>query len=185
MENFNIKNIKAIIGLGNPGQKYYKNRHNIGFRIVDKIAQNFDSNWITSNNLEYCKINLDDKTLYLVKPQTFMNNSGQALSFLTKKGIKAEEILVIDDELEKKFGQIILKNGGSSKGHNGLKSLIGGIGENFWRLRFGIDRPLDRAEVSDYVLSNFKPEEESEIDNLIEKAVGLVLKNSPPFLIQN
>jgi peptidyl-tRNA hydrolase, PTH1 family len=177
-EKFDHKNIKAIVGLGNPDQKYYKNRHNIGFRIVDAIAERFYGSFRASDNLEYAQISLDEnsKPIYLIKPLTFMNKSGQAISFLTKKGIKIEEILVVHDELEKDFGKFSIRLGGSARGHNGLKSIIENVGPNFWRLRFGIGRPADKSEVSNYVLSNFSKDEESRIDQLIQESVDLIFK---------
>jgi peptidyl-tRNA hydrolase, PTH1 family len=180
MEEFNKTNIKAIIGLGNPGQKYYKNRHNIGFRIVDELASRFGATWQSSDVMELAEvaIPLEDGTLqkvYLIKPKTFMNASGRVIPFLAKKGIKADQILVIHDELEKKFGHMMIRPGGSARGHNGLRSIIGMMGQDFWRFRFGIGRPEDKADVSNYVLSNFLPEEEKKIDVLISQAVDLVL----------
>ena len=171
MQDFKKENIKAIIGLGNPGQKYHKNRHNIGFRVLDELAKQLDLNWNSKDKMEYAK-----NSFYLIKPQTFMNNSGQVIHFLTKNGIKAENILVVHDELEKKFGNINLHLGGSAKGHNGLRSIISMIGPEFYRLRFGIGRPEEKSQVSNYVLSNFNLEEESQIEFLIDKSVDLILK---------
>lgn len=167
--------IRAIIGLGNPGSKYYRNRHNIGFRVVDAIAQARLVDWQTSGNLMYATIQREDGgTLYLIKPQTFMNTSGQVMPWLTKKGIKPDQVLVVHDELEKKFNQVVLKFGGSHKGHNGLRSIIAAIGADFWRLRIGIDRPVDKADVPDYVLANFPPAEEAEIQFVIELCERLI-----------
>lgn len=171
---FDIKKIKAIIGLGNPGPSYYKTRHSIGFRIIDEIAAKFDVTFNTSEDKEYAQIKNDDLSVYLVKPLTFMNNSGKIMSFLQKKGIKSDEILVIHDELEKKFGDVGLRFGGSAKGHNGLKSIIDSIGPDFWRLRFGIGRPEDKSQVGTYVLTYFLKDEENQISALIEQAIKLI-----------
>lgn len=176
--NFNLKNIKAIIGLGNPGKKYYKNRHNIGFRILDAIAQNYSVDFKSSSLMDEAKIPVMIENfshpIILIKPKTFMNSSGQVLPYLNKKGIKSENILVMHDDLEKKIGNISLKFDGSARGHNGLKSIIGFIGKRFWRLRFGIDRPENKSEVADYVLSNFSEKEEFQISNLIDEAVNKI-----------
>jgi PTH1 family peptidyl-tRNA hydrolase len=102
-----------------------------------------------------------------------MNNSGQVIPYLTKQGIKPENILVVHDELELPFGEIKIRAGGSAKGHNGLKSIIQAIGPEFHRLRFGIGRPENREEVPDYVLEPFA-KDKSEVDKLIEKAVGAI-----------
>ncbi|NDD54374.1 aminoacyl-tRNA hydrolase [bacterium] len=176
MQQYDKTHVRAVIGLGNPGSKYHRNRHNIGFRVVDVLADVHHASWQTVGNLMYAQIRPTglEQGVHLIKPQTFMNSSGQALSWLTKKGIKPEQIVVVHDELEKKFGQLVLKLGGSHKGHNGLKSLMGVVGPDFWRLKFGIDRPVEREEVPDYVLANFPPDEESQIPVLIDKAIGLL-----------
>ena len=164
-------NIKAIIGLGNPGPKFTNTRHNIGFKILDKLAQEYDATWKQEKNFEKTEITLNEKNILLIKPQTFMNNSGDVIPFLQKKGIKPEEVLVIHDELEKPFGNISIRQGGSAKGHNGLKSIIEKCGQDFWRLRFGIGRPEHREDVPDYVLSNFDKNEQENIEIIIDKAL--------------
>ncbi|KKQ32744.1 MAG: peptidyl-tRNA hydrolase [candidate division TM6 bacterium GW2011_GWF2_37_49] len=173
---FDIKNIKAIIGLGNPGPGYYKTRHSIGFRVVDEMATMFNASFSASEDKEYCQIKNEELNVYLLKPLTFMNSSGKVLTFLQKKGVKSDEILVIHDELERKFDDISLKFGGSAKGHNGLKSIIDFGGPDFWRLRFGIGRPDDKANVSTYVLSYFSKDEENQISSLINQAINLILQ---------
>lgn len=178
-KKFDLHLIKAIIGLGNPGPNYYKTRHSIGFRIVDEIAQQLGVTFNKTTDKEYtqARVTLNDDSLismYLIKPLTFVNKSGDVIPFLQKKGVQPEEILVVHDELEKKFGHLSIKFGGGAKGHNGLRSIINFIGKDFWRLRFGISRPNDRTEVSNYVLSNFSNEEESQIPNLLQKAVNLI-----------
>ncbi len=175
---FDIKNIKAIIGLGNPGFKYYKNRHNIGFRIVDEIAAKYDMSWQSRQDLDCCQIQLEQNgelhSIYLIKPLTFMNGSGRVFPFLAKKGINPEEVLVAHDELEKKFGKFGLKFGGSAKGHNGLRSLISVMGPDFWRLCFGIGRPERKEDVGNYVLSDFLSEEEDQVYALIYDCINLL-----------
>ena len=173
---FDIKKIKAIIGLGNPGPGYYKTRHSIGFRVADEMATMFNASFNASEDKEYCQIKNEELNVYLLKPLTFMNASGKVLPFLQKKGIKSDEILVIHDELERKFDDISLKFGGSAKGHNGLKSIIDFGGPDFWRLRFGIGRPDDKAQVSTYVLSYFSKDEESQISSLINQSINLILQ---------
>ena len=162
--------IKVIIGLGNPGHKYYYNRHNIGFRIIDLLAEKYSAFWQEKSDMELADAIIEDKKILLIKPKTFMNNSGQVIPSLLKKGIKPENILVIHDEIELPLGKIKEKFGGSAKGHNGLRSIIAACGEDFYRLRFGVGRPEDKDLVSDYVLQNF---EEDPID-LIHKAVDII-----------
>jgi PTH1 family peptidyl-tRNA hydrolase len=174
---FDIKKIKVIIGLGNPGSKYHKNRHNIGFRILDALADRLHVSWQMADNMERASVRMPGllHELWLVRPQTFMNNSGAVLAWFAKKGVKPDEILVVHDELEKSFGQHAFKFGGSHRGHNGLRSIMGVIGADFWRLRFGIGRPVDKNDVPDYVLTNFSPAEESEVALLVERIVTLVV----------
>lgn len=163
-------NIQAIIGLGNPGAKYQRNRHNIGFVIVDALAAAHNGAWKEQRNMELAAITINEKKVLLIKPQTFMNSSGDVIPYLQKQGITAENILVVHDELELPFGKMQLKVGGSAKGHNGLKSIIAACGPNFARLRFGIGRPEDRDEVPDYVLRNFS-EPAFEVQELVDRAV--------------
>ncbi len=171
---FSLTPIKAIIGLGNPGQQYAKNRHNIGFRIIDELVTQAGTSWRTTGNMMVAEGQLSTVdgllSIIFIKPQTYMNNSGQVTQFLQKKGIKPEQILIIHDELEKSFGATQIRLGGSARGHNGLKSLIGTMGEGFWRLRFGIGRPTDKAEVPNYVLTNFNREEEDRLPELVQQA---------------
>lgn len=165
--------IKAIIGLGNPGPKFIHTRHNIGFRLVDALAEQYSAHWKKESNKEIAEITLHGKRVLLVKPQTFMNNSGEVMASLTKRGIKPEEVLVVHDELELPFGQVKTKIGGSAKGHNGLKSIISYIGDLFHRLRIGIGRPDNREDVPDYVLSKFI-ETEEQIGGILEQAIEIV-----------
>ena len=167
------QDIKAIIGLGNPGSSYYYHRHSIGFRILDALLDKHGGSWRKIQDMEIAEIMLNGVTVFLIKPQTYMNSSGKVIPYLLKKGIKAENILVIHDELELPFGQIKIKQGGSAKGHNGLKSIIAACGDAFHRLRVGIGRPEQREAVPDYVLENFK-EPTSAVDDLIARAVTLI-----------
>lgn len=169
------ENIKLIVGLGNPGDNYKKNRHNIGFRVIDRLAEKYNSEFKKKDNFKIAHININNN-ISLIKPETFMNNSGQISFYLKKNNILAKEILVIHDDLELDFGKIVFKFGGSSKGHNGLKSIINYIGHDFWRLRFGISRPEDKSQVPNYVLQNFNKEQELAINDLIEKSIDLIIE---------
>jgi len=166
--------IKLIIGLGNPGQSYYYQRHSIGFRVLDAYAAQESICWRTKNNMAYAEVSLDNRTVSLVKPQTYMNSSGAVLPAFLKQGIKPEEILVVHDELELPFGKLATKVGGSAKGHNGLKSIIAALGsDQFMRLRFGISRPALKEQVPDYVLQNFA-EQPEEVERLISESSLLI-----------
>jgi PTH1 family peptidyl-tRNA hydrolase len=165
--------IKAIIGLGNPGSKYQYNRHNIGFRVLDMLADRYSGNWSTKDEAQQAEIRIGENRIILIKPQTFMNSSGRVIPGLQKKGITAEHILVVHDELELPFGTVKLKQGGSAKGHNGLKSIIASCGPDFWRLRCGIARPADRDNVPDYVLTNFS-EPATQVEGMMYLAVDAI-----------
>lgn len=165
--------IKAIIGLGNPGKRYYNNRHSIGFRVLDALAEKYNSSWTSKENMEIAEISINNHQILLIKPQTFMNSSGKVIPYVLKKGIKDENILVVHDELELPFGQIKIKKGGSAKGHNGLKSIIQNCSEHFYRLRFGIGRPAEREQVPEYVLEDFS-EEQSEVEHNINKSIAMI-----------
>lgn len=167
------QSIKAIIGLGNPGKQYARNRHNIGFIILDALAKKYHGTWHEKPSMLMAEIQIHGHDVILIKPQTFMNSSGQVVPFLTKQGIKAENILVVHDELELPFGQIKTKQGGSAKGHNGLKSIIQACGDLFHRLRFGIGRPDIREQVPAYVLQDFA-QSMPEIAELVDKALMII-----------
>lgn len=169
-----MSQIKIIIGLGNPGPKYHHNRHNIGFLVLDALAEKHHASWQKKSNYEAAEIEINGEKIILVKPQTFMNDSGKVVPSLIKQGMTAHNLLVVHDELEKPFGAIEFKTGGSHKGHNGLRSIIGTCGADFHRLRFGIGRPENREDVPDYVLSNFSKNEN--IDPLVTKAVEMIEK---------
>ncbi|MBI2775375.1 aminoacyl-tRNA hydrolase [Candidatus Dependentiae bacterium] len=165
-----LKDIKAIIGLGNPGPKFARTRHNIGFMIVDALADQANASWHAKGNMEVAAIEINGNKVILVKPQTFMNVSGKVLPELAKQGIKKENILVIHDELELPFGKLKVRAGGSAKGHNGLKSIIELVGPEFARLSVGIDRPANREQVPDYVLQNFS-QNSADLDAMIDQAI--------------
>lgn len=165
--------IKAIIGLGNPGKQYYRNRHNIGFQVVDLLAGRHEGSWTTKDALETTTILMDDHKIILIKPQTFMNNSGKVIPWLLKQGIKPENILVVHDELELPFGKLKIKFGGSAKGHNGLRSIIEAIGPDFPRLACGIGRPPQKEMVPVYVLQDFQ-ENPTQLNQFLSQAADLL-----------
>ncbi len=166
--------IKAIIGLGNPGARFTKTRHNIGFRVLDALAQAHDASWRLVGNAEETSIQgKDGGSILLVKPQTFMNESGRVMPMLTKKGIKPDEVIVVHDELEFPFGKVAYKKGGSARGHNGLRSIIAVAGPDFYRVRCGIGRPERKEDVSDYVLRPFE-EDEAAVEMMIENALDTI-----------
>ncbi len=166
--------IKVIIGLGNPGLRYINTRHNIGFKVIDAlVAAHGGGNWRHKDEMDTLEISMNGQAILCIKPQTFMNMSGRVILNLQKRGITPEQILVVHDELEKPFGTLAIKQGGSHKGHNGLRSIIAFCGSDFWRLRFGIGRPTEQKDVPAYVLENFKESPES-IEKLITQSVILI-----------
>lgn len=165
--------LKVIIGLGNPGPRFAYHRHNIGFMVVDELAQRHGGQWRGHDTVEHCSITINDRSVILVKPQTFMNESGRIGAWLKNHGLKTENMLVIHDELELPFGRVAIKHGGSAKGHNGVRSLIEHVGDAFARVRCGVDRPKERTQVADYVLGNFT-EGEPQVQQLIAAAVGTI-----------
>jgi peptidyl-tRNA hydrolase, PTH1 family len=170
MQSGTPREIKAIIGLGNPGKRFEHTRHNIGFMIVDTLAQDYGATWHEKDTFQYTEIKPDTRTIILLKPMTYMNDSGAVIPFLLKKGIKAEHILVVHDELELAFGVGKIRLSGSAKGHNGLRSIMEVIGKDFMRYSFGIDRPAQREDVSNYVLAPFT----QDLSPAIEKAVQTI-----------
>lgn len=171
------KEIKAIIGLGNPGPKYSWHRHNIGFLVLDELVRRAGGSWQHKDLFDLAEIYLNFKKVLCIKPQTFMNTSGKVIPWLQKQGVAPEQILVIHDELEKPFGNLSIKFAGSAKGHNGLRSIIGTCGDQFYRLRFGIGRPERKEDVGDWVLTNFS-EPKDKLDALIEQAADLIARET-------
>ncbi|WP_457564046.1 aminoacyl-tRNA hydrolase [Caminibacter pacificus] len=149
--------MKLIVGLGNPGSKYEKNRHNIGFLAVDYLIKEFNASKLSSKFKG--ELYKSDEYLFL-KPATYMNLSGESVR-LVKDFYKIEndDIIVIHDDIDLKLGALRFKKGGGSGGHNGLKSLDANIGNDYWRVRIGVGRPERKEMVVSYVLSDFEDEE--------------------------
>ncbi|RDH88700.1 MAG: aminoacyl-tRNA hydrolase [endosymbiont of Seepiophila jonesi] len=166
--------IKLIVGLGNPGSDYEGTRHNTGFWFVDLLAQRYNSP-LKSESRHHgmaCRINVNGHDCRLLKPSTFMNRSGQAVSSLANYfKIQPHEILVAHDELDLPAGKIRLKTGGGHAGHNGLRDIMSAIGsKDFHRLRIGIDHPNDRREVVNYVLGRPSKADREAIDDSLDQA---------------
>lgn len=173
--------IKLIVALGNPGPEYELTRHNIGWLVLDSFSPLEGCSWKEKFKGEYCDKSLFGDKKYFLKPQTYMNLSGesaQALAHFYK--IKPEEILVLHDELDLPLGKIHFKKGGGLAGHNGLKSLAKCLGtQEFLRMRIGIGRP-SHGNVSSWVLSTFPKEQDIELGIVLENsanALDFALKN--------
>ena len=134
--------LKLLVGLGNPDAHLLKTRHNVGFWFVDHFAETISQQFKLVKKYESEIIELEEKNLNILKPMNYINNSGVAIQkFIKQSSINANQILVIYDDLDLKVGQIRLKKGGSSGGHNGLNSIISECGsKDFWRLRIGIGK---------------------------------------------
>jgi len=162
---------RLVVGLGNPGGEYEDNRHNLGFWFIDRLAR--DLNVSLAAQGKFCGHvgRLDD--LWLLKPTTFMNRSGQAVAALARfYKIMPDEILVVHDELDLQPGVIRLKQGGGNGGHNGLKDIQAHLTTpDFWRLRLGIGHPGERNEVVNYVLKAPRREEQELIDQAIDRCL--------------
>lgn len=168
--------MRLVVGLGNPGDKYENTRHNVGFLVLDKIAQKKGITFRLENMYDsrYAEIGtLDDRTK-LVQPQTFMNNSGQAVS-KTKNFYKidSEDIWVIHDDVDLEVGKVRVNLGGSSAGHKGVQSIIDNIGDQFWRIRVGVGRD-EKIPTESWVLMNFH--DEKKVAEIIDKVSDLVLE---------
>ena len=177
-----------IVGLGNPGVKYSQTRHNIGFMAVDALFAHYSrSLWGKKCKGEMSEINLAgtsaaSEKIYLLKPQTFMNLSGESvLAATTFYKISPEQIIVMYDDVDLAIGKLRVRQGGGNGGHNGLKSMDANIGKNYWRVRLGVGRPPDYMETADYVLGKFTPEEkivQQQIIAGVTQYIFLLLENN-------
>lgn len=168
-----------IVGLGNPGLRYEKTRHNLGFMLIDRLAQNLQ----TQVRREECRSLIgravfDNQTIELAKPQTFMNLSGEAVSCLIKKADRSiEKLIVISDDLALPFGKIRLRARGSHGGQNGLRSIIDCLKtQDFIRLRIGIQPEHEVRSASHYVLESFSKSDLAEVENILDKSADAVFE---------
>lgn len=173
--------MKAIVGLGNPGPKYTGTRHNIGFAVVDELARRSGLQFTSAPaDALIAKWRRDegaaaargaDDVVLVAKPMTFMNESGQAVGELTRYfKIEVGDLLIIVDEVQLPLGRLRVRTSGSAGGHNGLKSIIAHIGENFARLRIGVGRGDSRRDLADHVLSRFDSDESGEVERMTARA---------------
>lgn len=164
-----------LVGLGNPGREYRENRHNIGFKVIDRLAESLDLKLTRVQNKALCGTAvLGDAKVVLAKPQTYMNLSGESVAGLSRfYKVPAENIMVIHDDIDLPFGVLRLRPGGGSAGQKGVISIIDRLGtQDFPRMRFGIGRPSGTRGGAGYVLKNFSPDEQKELVVLIDQAVS-------------
>lgn len=182
--------MKIIVGLGNPGAQYEKTRHNIGFMVLEQLLKDYQP----SNNtawtdepkfksdiaeIDWQKKDADIERVLLVKPKTFMNNSGLAVQLITSfYKVSPEDVWVVHDDVDLRLGAVRIRNGGGSAGHRGIESLLLHIpGGNFWRVRCGIGRPDETISVKGidgYVLGEFTHQDHAKIRELIPHAAKAI-----------
>jgi PTH1 family peptidyl-tRNA hydrolase len=173
-----MDDVYLIIGLGNPGREYARTRHNIGFRIVDRLAQVLGVRFARRQSHAFAASAAQGKTkLVLAKPQTFMNLSGQAVAGLIRfYKVPLSHLLVCCDDIDLPLGTIRLRASGGSAGQRGVQSILDSLGtKEVPRLRFGVGRPPGRMDPKDYVLSRFEAEEEEFVPEIIERAARAAL----------
>jgi len=165
-----------VVGLGNPGREYARNRHNVGYLVADELARRHGGTWRSKFSGQLAEIRLDGHKVALLKPETYMNESGRAVSAAARfYKLEPGEVLVIHDEGDFDLGRLELKVGGGLGGHNGLRSIAQHLKtQDFLRLRIGVGRPErgDRRPLADYVLSNFEPHDDAE--TLVNRAADAV-----------
>jgi peptidyl-tRNA hydrolase, PTH1 family len=169
--------MKIIIGLGNPGRKYERTRHNAGFMAADELAKSLRVDIVQEKNLALIgRVRIDSEETVLAKPQTYMNESGRAVAAIARSVYAVDsDLIVIHDELDLPLGSVRVKIGGGHGGHNGLRSIIEHLGSSdFVRVRIGIGRPAAGMDAADYVLSPFLAEEKKPLSDVMTRAVETV-----------
>jgi PTH1 family peptidyl-tRNA hydrolase len=154
-----------IVGLGNPGHSYERTRHNAGYLVADELAKRHDGSWRKRKKAEAAPVSVGLTNTTLLKPTTLMNNSGSAVS-----DFRPEDLIVVHDDLDLEAGTVRVKVGGGAGGHNGLRSIIGRLGNDFVRVRIGVGRPPIGMSVTDYVLSRM----DSVVKDAIPRAADAV-----------
>jgi PTH1 family peptidyl-tRNA hydrolase len=165
-----------VAGLGNPGREYAGNRHNVGFMVADELARRHDGAWRSKFNGRLAEVRIDGHKVALVKPETFMNESGRVVSAAMRFfKLEPDAVLVVHDESDLPLGRLQARRGGGLAGHNGLRSVAAHLGTpEFLRLRVGVGRPErgDRRTLADWVLADFDPHEDAE--RLVREAADAV-----------
>ncbi|HHB79982.1 MAG TPA: aminoacyl-tRNA hydrolase [Saprospiraceae bacterium] len=171
-----------IVGLGNIGQEYKNTRHNIGFKVVDALADKKGASFEPNKQGETAKFKHRGRTFILLKPSTYMNLSGKAVRYwMQKEKIPIDRVIIIVDDLNLPFGKIRLRAKGSDGGHNGLKSLNSVLGQNNYpRIRIGVGNDFHKGKQVEYVLGKWSDEENEKLPEIINKTVDAIL--GLPFL---
>jgi peptidyl-tRNA hydrolase, PTH1 family len=165
-----------VAGLGNPGREYERNRHNVGWMVVDELARRHGASWKGKFSGRLAELRIDDHRVALLKPETFMNESGRSVGAAARFfKLEPDAVLVVHDEIDLEPGRLQARRGGGLAGHNGLRSIAAHLGtQDFLRLRVGVGRPGrgDPRKPSDYVLSDFAPE--GDADTIVARAADAV-----------
>jgi PTH1 family peptidyl-tRNA hydrolase len=165
-----------VVGLGNPGREYAGHRHNVGAMVVDELARRHSASWKGKFNGELAEVRVDDHRVALLKPQTYMNESGRSVGAAARfYKLEPDAVLVVHDEIDLEPGRLQARKGGGLAGHNGLRSVAAHLqSPEFLRLRIGVGRPGrgDPRKPADFVLSNFTPEED--VAALVARAADAV-----------
>jgi peptidyl-tRNA hydrolase, PTH1 family len=170
-----------VVGLGNPGARYARNRHNIGFMAADAIARRYRAAGFRNRfKGELAEVSTGGERMLLLKPQTFMNASGESVGEAARFfKLLLSDIIVIHDEIDLRPGKLRVKQGGGSAGHNGLRSIDALLGPDYWRVRIGVGHPGIKELVQPYVLQNFSGEE---LTGWVEPLLGAVTETIPLLL---
>ncbi|PWL32994.1 MAG: aminoacyl-tRNA hydrolase [Fluviicola sp. XM-24bin1] len=159
-----------IVGLGNPGAKYENTRHNIGFKVVESFAKEFEGKFALDKQAEIATVKFKGRTIILAKPTTFMNLSGKAVNYwMQQEKIPIENVLIITDDIALPFGTLRMRGKGSDGGHNGLKDIQATLNSaKYARLRFGVGSDFHKGRQVDYVLGEWTPEENEKMEERIK-----------------
>jgi peptidyl-tRNA hydrolase, PTH1 family len=168
--------VNIIVGLGNPGERYAQNRHNIGFMVLDALAREVSGDWTRYLLTRICRMELENRPVLLAQPLTYMNQSGKAVhALLSALNRSPKDLIVLIDDLSLPLGRMRIREKGSSGGHNGLDSIMKMLNtDEFLRIRMGIGEEQMPADKADFVLSDFSPDRQEELDNMILKAGNAV-----------
>ncbi|MBA3237477.1 MAG: aminoacyl-tRNA hydrolase [Parachlamydiaceae bacterium] len=178
VEESSLEGHYVLVGLGNPGHRYERTRHNIGFLVANAVAQRAEVTYKEEKRFHalVAKGRFEGKTLHILLPQTYMNESGRSVgAYLSFYRLKPKDLIVISDDVELPFGELRLRAKGGSGGHNGLKSIEAHLGsQEYLRLKMGVGKALAAATLAEYVLDLFKPEEAAVLDEFIGRAAEVV-----------
>lgn len=175
--------MKLVVGLGNPGKKYEKTRHNVGFMVLDALMKLIKKSWRESKKAKalYCKAEIDEQEIEFLKPTTYMNNSGAAVAYAVKKHptLKPADIVIIHDDKDLPLGEIRVQTNRGPAGHNGVKSIIEHLGtQNFTRIRVGTasDELNIVKDTSEFVLDSFLQTEKNKLEQVISQVNDILIK---------